>query len=470
MLPRCCPLWAPPPPLKKPLGFLTPHGKCLKEEASVFHTLSSCFPCISILGPCIPSVAIHFPASVHLLPTHLPRSFHPLSSNVPSIFYEVFIHFPQSISIHLSLHFPTCPLPARTAPPACSINFPSSFHEVSIHFPDICDQFPVTFPFISPHVPEQRGQHPLHRLHHPKQCPPWMLNCCTLLQSFFHSFHRCIFQELCINCAHIFHPSPFPPFPAFFSSTPLHFHQFCILSVHPFSSPFHPAISHELFLSLFVSAVRLPSRSARAFSMHLGFSPVPSSFSCNSFDIHFPDISDPFPFPCPFISPHVPDRPGQHPLHRLHHPKQCPPWMLNCCTLLQSSFHSFHQCIFQELSINCPHIFHPSPFPPFPAFFSSTPLHFHQFCILFVHPFSSPFHPAISHGTAVPFTFCPCIFLHLGFSPVPSSFSCNSFDFHFVHFQSLQFPCISPSAPCFASPASIASSASSGMMLAMLGV
>ena len=55
-------------------------------------------------------------------------------------------------------------------------------------------------------------------------------------------------------------------------------------------------------------------------------------------------------------------------------------------------------------------------------------------------------------------------------SRFPSSFSCNSFDFHFVHFQSPLFPCISPSAPCFASPACIASSASSGMMLAMLGV
>ena len=51
----------------------------------------------------------------------------------------------------------------------------------------------------------------------------------------------------------------------------------------------------------------------------------------------------------------------------------------------------------------------------------------------------------------VPFTFCPCIFLHLGFSP-------------------FLFPCISPLAHCFASPACISSSASSGMMLAMLGV
>ena len=181
----------------------------------------------------------------------------------------------------------------------------------------------------------------------------------------------------------------------------------------PFQLPFLEDFLF-VFLSLFVPAVRFPSRSARAFSMHLGFSPVPSSFSCNSFDIHFPDIFDPFPFTFPFISPHVPDRRGQHPLHRLHHPKQCPPWMLNCCTLLQSFFHSLHQCIFQELAINCPHIFHPSPFPPFPAFCSSTPLHFHQFCILFVHPFSSPFHPAISHELfiRIPFPFrsrCPVL-------------------------------------------------------------
>ena len=368
------------------------------------------------------------------------------------------------------------------------LHAPATFHPASMKFPSIFRTFAIHFQSPFPSFPHTS-------LNGVDSTPcidciirsnaPWMLNCCTLLQSFFHSFHQCIFQELSINCPHIFHPSPFPPFPAFFSSTPLHFHQFCILFVHPFSSPFHPAISHELFIRIpfpFRFQGPAPFTSARAFSMHLGFSPVPSSFSCSSFDIHFPDISDPFPFTCPFISPHVPDRRGQHPLHRLHHPKQCPPWMLNCCTLLQSFFHSFHQCIFQELSINCPHIFHPSPFPPFPAFFSSTPLHFHQFCILFVHPFSSPFHPAISHELfiripfpfrsrcPVPFTFCPSIFLHLGFSPVPSSFSCNSFDFHFGHFQSLLFPCISPSAPCFASSACIASSALSGMMLAMLGV
>ena len=55
-------------------------------------------------------------------------------------------------------------------------------------------------------------------------------------------------------------------------------------------------------------------------------------------------------------------------------------------------------------------------------------------------------------------------------SPLPSSFSCNSFDFHFVHFQSLLFPCISPLAHCFASLACATSPASSGMMLAVLGV
>ena len=37
----------------------------------------------------------------------------------------------------------------------------------------------------------------------------------------------------------------------------------------------------------------------------------------------------------------------------------------------------------------------------------------------------------------------PWHFLHLGFSPAPSAFSCNSFDFHFVHFLSLLFLCIS---------------------------
>ena len=40
----------------------------------------------------------------------------------------------------------------------------------------------------------------------------------------------------------------------------------------------------------------------------------------------------------------------------------------------------------------------------------------------------------------IPFPFRPCIFLQLGFSPAPSSFSCNAFYLHFVHFQSLLFP------------------------------
>ena len=114
------------------------------------------------------------------------------------------------------------------------------------------------------------------------------------------------------------------------------------------------------------------------FSMHLGFFPVPS------FDIHLP-------------------------------------------------------CIFQQLSINCPHIFHPSPFPPFPAFCSSTPLHFHQFCILFVHPFSSPFHPAISHElfTRIPFPFrSRCPVLHVLPVHFPASRFLRAIPLTFISFTS----------------------------------
>ena len=66
----------------------------------------------------------------------------------------------------------------------------------------------------------------------------------------------------------------------------------------------------------------------------------------------------------------------------------------------------------------------------------------------------------------IPFPFRPCIFLQLGFSPAPSSFSCNALTC--ISFTSSHSCFLS--APCFASPACIASSASSGMMLAMLGV
>ena len=58
--------------------------------------------------------------------------------------------------------------------------------------------------------------------------------------------------------------------------------------------------------------------------------------------------------------------------------------------------------------------------------------------------------------------FCPCIFLHFRFSPAPSASSRNSFH-PFLR-------CLHFLAPCFASPACIASSASSRMMLVMLGV
>ena len=40
----------------------------------------------------------------------------------------------------------------------------------------------------------------------------------------------------------------------------------------------------------------------------------------------------------------------------------------------------------------------------------------------------------------IPFPFRSFIFLQLGFSPAPSSFSRNAFDLHFVNFQSLLFP------------------------------
>ena len=168
------------------------------------------------------------------------------------------------------------------------------------------------------------------------------------------------------------------------------------------------------------------------FSMHLGFFPVPSSFSCNSFDIHLPDIIDPFPFTFPLISPHVPDRRGQHPLHRLHHPKQCPPWMLNCCTVailfpFIPSMHfpgTFHQLFsIHPLSLHFPHFVHQRPFISinFASFLSILfPAHSIQpFPMNCLFAFLSLFVPAVRF-----FTFCPCIFLHLGFCV---QFLCLSF-------------------------------------------
>ena len=118
----------------------------------------------------------------------------------------------------------------------------------------------------------------------------------------------------------------------------------------------------------------------------------------------------------------------------------CSPFSIHSINAFSRNFPSIvHTFSIHPLSLHFPHFFTNAP--SFPSI---------------VHPFSSPFHPAISHELfiripfpfrsrcPVPFTFCPCIFLHLGFSPVPSSFSCNSFDF-----QSLLFPCISPFSPLF---------------------
>ena len=71
----------------------------------------------------------------------------------------------------------------------------------------------------------------------------------------------------------------------------------------------------------------------------------------------------------------------------------------------------------------------------FPSKFPFMSLHF-----LPLHCRFSSLHFLEDSFIRIPFPFRPCIFLQLGFSPAPSSFSCNAFDLHFVHFQSLLFP------------------------------
>ena len=179
------------------------------------------------------------------------------------------------------------------------------------------------------------------------------------------------------------------------------------------------------------------------FSMHLGFFPVPS------FDIHLPDIFDPFPFTFPSF-PHtsltgVDSTPCIDCIIRSNVRHGCS-IVAPCCNPF--SIHSIN-----AFSRNFPSIVHTFSIHPlslhFPHFVHQRPFISHSF------PFSFPLSGSSRSARA--------------FSCISVS-ACNSFDFHFVHFQPLLFPCISPSAPCFASSACIASSASSGMMLAMLGV
>ena len=189
-------------------------------------------PCSITYLPFIPSLRIHeFP--------HVPSLFilQPFSSNVPSTAYPFTMtvqqfYFPRmyhpSIVHQCPIH---CPFIFHEVAPifhTSASNFPQTFHQFSInvhpHFPS----FPP-FPCISLHFPTNplhHGQHPqhpqpLHRLHHPKQCPPWMRSCCTLLQSVFRSCHQCLVQELSINPPHLFHHPLSLQIPKyFFLSTP----------------------------------------------------------------------------------------------------------------------------------------------------------------------------------------------------------------------------------------------------------
>ena len=75
----------------------------------------------------------------------------------------------------------------------------------------------------------------------------------------------------------------------------------------------------------------------------------------------------------------------------------------------------------------------------FPSKFPGMSLHF-----LPLHCRFSSLHFLEDSFIRIPFPFRPCIFLQLGFSPAPSSFSCKSFDFHFVDFQSRALPIFRP--------------------------
>ena len=138
----------------------------------------------------------------------------------------------------------------------------------------------------------------------------------------------------------------------------------------------------------------------------------------------------------------------------------CNPFSIHSINAFSRNFPSIvHTFSIHPLSLHFPHFVHQHPFISinFASFLSILfPAHSIQpFPMNCSFPFSFPLSGSSRSARA--------------FSCISVS-ACNSFDFHFVHFQPLLFPCISPSAPCFASSACIASSASSGMMLAMLGV
>ena len=109
--------------------------------------------------------------------------------------------------------------------------------------------------------------------------------------------------------------------------------------------------------------------------------------------------------------------------------------------------HNFKQFLFVTVLrfpfTFCPWIFLHLCFSPVPSSFScNSPAPF-TFCPwIFLHLGFSPVPSSFSCNSPAPFTFCPWIFLHLGFSPVPSSFSCKSFGFRSLPVTpvSLHFP------------------------------
>ena len=211
------------------------------------------------------------------------------------------------------VHLPAILHPFHTYP--FSIHAPSIFQPYSTYLPVIpslrIHEFPHVQPFSS-NVPSTA--YPLTM---------------TVQQFYFpRMYHPSIVHQCPIHCPFIFHEVA-PIFHTSASNFPQTFHQF---SINVRSGTNFPHIGQQL-------------------------------------SANFPSIFYQCPSTFPFISPislHFPTNPlhrGQHPqhphpLHRLHHPKQCPPWMLSCCSLLQSVFHSCHQCLVQELSINPPHLFH----------------------------------------------------------------------------------------------------------------
>ena len=304
MLPGCCPLWAPPPPQKTARVFDSARKVFKKKKPqfsihypAVFHAFPSFVHAFHHLLPIFPQVSIYCPPIFREVSIHCPAMFHPFSMKLSSIFHNLFPSTFPFISPHVPYRHGQRPLHAPATFHPASMKFPSIFQTFAIHFQSPFPSFPHTSlngvdstPCIDCIIRSN--------VHHgcsivAPYCNPFSIHSINAFSRNFASIvHTFSIHPLSLHFPHFFHQRPF---------ISINFASFLSILFPAHSTQPFPMNCLCAFLSLFVSAVRLPSRSARAFSMHLGFQcplhfrAIPLTSIFQTFPIHFHSPVPSFP-------------------------------------------------------------------------------------------------------------------------------------------------------------------------------